>query len=64
MLQHPGNPRGNERDQQRTNDDFRTQHINSKQTGHRNQENVLTGKDKNIEWTSRLSAIDYDRNAE
>jgi hypothetical protein len=65
MSQNPRNQhnrRGSDREQERDND--RRQNISNERMRPRDEEDVERGRGREVEWTSRLSAIDYDRNAE
>jgi hypothetical protein len=58
------NRRGSDREQVRGNNEFRRHDISNEHMRPGNEEDVQRGKGRVIEWTSRLMAIDYDRNAE
>ena len=67
MSQNPRsqhNRRGNDREQERGDNELRRHNISNERMRPHDEEDVQRGQGRVVEWTSRLLAIDYDRNAE
>jgi hypothetical protein len=68
MSQNPRsqhNRRGSDSEQERGDNEMRSNNISNQHMRPRDEEDVERGRGgRMVEWTSRLLAIDYDRNAE
>lgn len=67
MSQNPRsqhNRRGSDREQERGDNELRRHDISNERMRPQDEEDVQRGRGRQVEWTSRLLAIDYDRNAE